>query len=144
CFLSTKEHVAYHFRVLSHPEVLTWKEYRRWFRIFKKRQRYDRVIPILTASHVPVEKRREFLRAIMQEREQALSLESEATTHQQRESHMAKALTLTDDCLWFAEANKLFWDDSPFSMILSSDNGYEALMPGRISRVSTTIRSDKK
>ncbi len=116
CAWKDPELIRYHFRVLSHPEALTWKEYRtwyRWSRIFKSKRSAERVVRVLTDPKVPIERRREFLLALMRDRHSELSAEANVSIHEERIMHLTRALELTEDCLWLAELKPLFQGESP-------------------------------
>jgi hypothetical protein len=113
CTFIPEDQLHNQLRVLSHPEVLTWKEYRRWFRVFKRYQSTDSVSRALLDSRVPIERRREFIRSLIRERNLELSKESEAVLQSDRDIHIAKALGLTNDAMFLVQIEQIFVGDSP-------------------------------
>lgn len=106
--LLSKESFQYHFRVLSHPEVLTWKEYREW-----RLKGRSTILEFLKNNVLPIEQRREFIRSIMRERNQVLAQESEVLDHEERISLISKAIELTKESLWYIEQPELHQEENP-------------------------------
>ena len=105
CTLSlglNREHLRYHIRVLNHPEVLTWKEYREW----KSKERLE-ILNRLLDSRLPIEQRREFLRTLMKEREIELRRETEAVNREEREQLLDNAIVLTNEAEWYISKSEL-------------------------------------
>lgn len=92
------ERIKSYFRILTHVDHLTWKEYRKW----KRDQRED-LLNKLVNNDIHFLQRREFILALMRDREQILAQESDEWDHDKREKMMQEAVSITSDCLWYIQ-----------------------------------------
>ncbi|MFX0201968.1 MAG: P-loop NTPase fold protein, partial [Candidatus Hodarchaeota archaeon] len=104
-----KEYLKYHFRVTSHPELLTWKEYME----LKQSKTQEQLVDFLTNDTLLIEQRREFLRALMREKEGLLSQEAEASSHEEREIFLERATNITNEALYYVQRGQLHSGDDP-------------------------------
>ncbi len=98
----TQENAESYFDILTHSEYLTWKEYRQW-----KQNSKEQILIKLLNPHISYLTRREFLLMLLRDREQLLSQEADDWNHDNRIKFMAKALELTEECLWYIKNEKL-------------------------------------
>lgn len=104
-----KEYIKYHFRVTSHPELLTWKEYME----LKQSKTQEELVDFLTNETLPIEQRREFLRTLMRERENLLSQEADAISQEEREIFLDGATNITNEALYYVQRGQLHSGDDP-------------------------------
>ncbi len=85
-----------YFKILSYVDPLTWKEYREWRKSSK-----ENILKKLIDQKIPFLQRREFLLALMRERERLLGEEADEWNHDKREKLLEQAISIAKDCLWY-------------------------------------------
>jgi hypothetical protein len=113
CVGLLSQNIAFHLKIGSHPDPLPWPQYRSWHTVFRRRRTPERVVRALTDSNVDIEKRREFLRTLVRDRNQLLDAEISAIADTTRIQFMDQARAVTDDCVWLLKLRELFVEPAP-------------------------------
>lgn len=100
--------IRYHWRALSHPEILTWKEYYEW-----KENSKISILNRLIDPKINIEIRREFLIGLIRERERYLSLEADVFPQIKRERLLNKAIILTNEAMLYVSQPQLHKGPNP-------------------------------
>ena len=90
------EKIKSYFSILTHVDHLTWKEYREW-----KKDTKETLLRRLISDKLPYLQRKEFLLALMRNREQLLAQASDEWNHDKVEKMLEEAISITNDCLWY-------------------------------------------